>query len=253
MPDLDVRVSGNGRPLVLLHSLLQDRSSYDELARRLRRQRRACNVNLPGFGASPAAEPLAGYADRLADGLGRLGIGDAVDICGNGLGGFVALTLAARHPQRVNRLVLVGSAIRFPDPGRATFRAMADRAEAAGMAPLTDQAMLRMFPADYIEAHPERIAPMRRVFESIEPKVFAAACRALARLDLSDDLALIRQPTLVVVGEQDAATGASLGEALAKALPMGEIVVLKGAGHAPHIQAPDAFVAAIAPFLGLEA
>jgi 3-oxoadipate enol-lactonase len=253
MPDLDVTVSGAGRPLVLLHSLLQDRSSYDELARRLKQQRRVCNVNLPGFGASPAAEPLAGYADRLAEGLERLGIGDAVDICGNGLGGFVALTLAARHPQRVSRLVLVGSAIRFPDPGRATFRAMADRAEAAGMAGLTDQAMLRMLPADYIEANPERIAAMRRVFQSIDPQVFAAACRALARLDLSDDLARVRQPTLVVVGEHDAATGASLGEALARSLPRGEIVVLKGASHAPHIQMPDAFVAAIAPFLELEA
>jgi len=253
VPDLDVTISGDGRPLVLLHSLLQDRSSFDELAQRLQGQRRVCNVNLPGFGASPAAEPLAGYADRLAEGLDRLGVDGGADICGNGLGGFVALTLADRHPHRAGRLVLVGSAIRFPEAGRATFRAMAERAEAEGMAPLTDQAMLRMFPADYIGAHPERIAPMRRVFQSIDPRVFAAACRALAALDLGDDLSRIRQPVLVVVGEQDAATGAALGEALARSLPRGEIVVVKGAGHAPHMQAPDAFVAAVAPFLELRA
>jgi 3-oxoadipate enol-lactonase len=111
--------------------------------------------------------------------------------------------------------------------------------------------MLRMFPATYLEEDPERIASMRRVFEAIDPQVFAAACRALARLDLSDDLARIRQPVLVVVGEADAATPPALGEALAKALPGGESVVLKGVAHAPHLQAPDAFIVAIRPFLDL--
>ena len=106
---------------------------------------------------------------------------------------------------------------------------------------------------DYIAADPERIAPLRRVFQAIDPQVFAAACRALARLDLGDDLPRIHHPTLVVVGEHDAATGPSLGAELARALPRGEIVVLPGAGHVPHMQAPDAFIAAIAPFLALEA
>jgi 3-oxoadipate enol-lactonase len=251
MPDLDVDVAGEGPPLVLLHSLLQDRASFADLARRLRGQRRVWNVNLPGFGASPPAEPLAASADAVADGLERLGLSRPADICGNGLGGFVALTLAARHPERVRRLVLVGSAVRFPDAGRATFRAMAERAEAQGMAALADQAMLRIFPAGYIAAHPDRVAPMRRVFETIDPGVFAAACRALAGLDLSGDLARIRQPVLVVVGEEDAATPPALGEALARALPRGEFALLPGAAHAPHLQAPDAFLAAIARFLGL--
>ena len=121
------------------------------------------------------------------------------------------------------------------------------------MAPLTDPAMLRMFPADYLEAHPDRIAPLRRVFQSIDPRVFAGACRELARLDLADDLPRIRQPVLVLVGEHDTATAPPLGEALAQALPKGEIVVLKGAGHAPHMQVPDAVLAAISPFLGLHA
>ena len=85
--DLDATITGEGRPLVLLHSLLQDRSSFDELARRLQGVRRVCNVNLPGFGASPPAESLAGYADRVADAMEGLGIGESADVCGNGLGG----------------------------------------------------------------------------------------------------------------------------------------------------------------------
>jgi 3-oxoadipate enol-lactonase len=235
-----------------MHSLLQDRSSFDALAERLSGQRAVANVNMPGFGTSPPAEPLEGYADRIADWLADAGIDAPADFCGNGLGGFVALTLAARHPARVGRMVLVGSAIRFPDAGRATFRAMADKAEAEGMKPLVEPAMLRMFPADHIAAYPERIDALRAVFRAVDPQVFASACRALAWLDLGDALARIPHPTLVVVGEHDAATGASLGKELADALPHGEVTVLAGAGHAPHLQTPDAFVAAIAPFLGLE-
>jgi len=255
MPELDVEISGSGKPLVFIHSLLQDRSSFHETAQRLSGQRKVCNVNMPGFGASTAADHpegmLAGFADTIADGLDKLGIGADADICGNGLGGFVGLTLAIRHGARFDRLVLVGSAIRFPEAGRQVFRAMADKAEAEGMDPLADQAMLRMFPQSYIDAIPQRIAALKKVFIAINPVVFAAACRELARLDLADDLNHVRNPVLVVVGENDSATRATLGRALAAALPDGEIRILKNAAHAPHMQEPEKFLAEIAPFLRL--
>ena len=248
---LDVEIVGEGPDLVLLHSLLTDRTSYVALAERLASKRRLILLNMPGFGTSPPAEPLAGYADRIADLFGELSLSPETDVLGNGLGGFVGLNLAIRHGERFNRLVLIGSAVAFPGPGRATFRAMAEKAEANGMAPLADTAMLRMFPQDYIDANPAVIADRKRVFNAIDPGVFAAACRALAALDLAPDLAGIRNEVLVVVGENDSATGASLGRELAARLPRAEIIELKGAGHAPHMQAPGALVQAIGPFLGL--
>jgi len=83
--------------------------------------------------------------------------------------------------------------------------------------------------------------------------VFAAACRALATLDLAPDLDRIRNPVLVVVGEHDSATGSSLGHDLAARLPNAQVIELAGAGHAPHMQAPDALIKAIGPFLGFKA
>jgi 3-oxoadipate enol-lactonase len=94
---MDVEIVGEGPDLVLLHSLLTDRTSYAALAARLAPQRRLTLVNMPGFGASPPAEPLAGYADRIADLLDELGLSPETDVLGNGLGGFVGLTLALRH------------------------------------------------------------------------------------------------------------------------------------------------------------
>ncbi|SLN77931.1 alpha/beta fold hydrolase [Roseisalinus antarcticus] len=249
---LDIVKSGAGKPLILLHSLLQDRSSFKEIARRLGAYRTVYNVNMPGFGTSPKAAPLEGYADAIAEAFDEHGIGPDVDVIGNGLGSFVALMLALRHGEKLNRIVLAGSAIRFPDPGRAAFRGMAVKSETDGMGALVDQAMLRMFSPEHIAAHPDQIAPLKAVFQLIDPDVFAAACRSLAELDLTADLDRIQAPALVVVGENDSATTLPLGRALSEALPNCRLEILEGLAHAPHLEDPDRFLSVIMPFLEID-
>jgi 3-oxoadipate enol-lactonase len=251
---LDVESFGEGRDLVLLHSLLSDRTSFDPLAAGLAGERRLILVNLPGFGKSPAAGPaFSDYAERVAALFDDLALSQETDVLGNGLGGLVGLSLAIGHGMRFDRLVLVGSAIAFPEAGRATFRALADKVEREGMAAVTAVAMRRMFPERFIAAHPEVVAGREAVFEQIDAAVFASACRALATLDLAADLPRVRNRTLIVVGEQDEATPPALGRALAERLADARLIELPGLGHCPHIQDPDAFAAAVAPFLGLRA
>jgi len=250
----DVEIVGEGRDLVLLHSLLSDRTSFAALAERVAGERRLILVNLPGFGGSPTAGPaISDYADAVAGLFHDLVLPPETDVLGNGLGGFVGLRLAIRHGARLDRLVLVGSAIAFPEAGRATFRALADKVEREGIAAVTGAAMRRMFPEAFVEANPDLIAGRAAVFEQIEPAVFASACRALATMDLDADLARVRNRALIVVGEQDEATPPALGRALAARLADASLIELPDLGHCPHIQDPDAFVAAIAPFLGLQA
>lgn len=247
---LDVEIIGEGRDLVLLHSLLSDRTSFEPLAERIADQRRLILVNLPGFGESQRVGPSIGdLADAVAGLFDQFALPAETDLLGNGLGGFVGLQLAIRHGARFDRLVLVGTAVAFPEAGRATFRALADEVEREGMAAVTGAAMRRMFPERFIAANPELIAGREAVFERIDPAVFASACRTLATLDLDADLARVRNRTLIVVGEQDEATPPALGRALKDRLADAELVELPGLGHCPHIQDPDAFVAAIAPFL----
>jgi 3-oxoadipate enol-lactonase len=251
---LDVKIVGEGRNLVLLHSLLSDRTSFEPLAARLKSERRLILVNPPGFGTSPPAGPAIGdCAERIAALFDDLALPPQTDVLGNGLGGFVGLQLAIRHGLRFDRLVLVGSAIAFPEAGRATLRALADKVAREGMTAVTGAAMRRMFPEVFIAAHPEVIAGRKAVFEQIDPAVFASACRALATMDLDADLPRVRNRTLIMVGEQDEATPPPLGRALADRLTDADLNELPALGHCPHIQDPDAFVAAIAPFLGLQA
>jgi 3-oxoadipate enol-lactonase len=148
-------------------------------------------------------------------------------------------------------MVLVGSGSAFPDAGRATFRNLADKVEADGMAAVAGAAIKRMFPDDFIAANPDIVAERETVFKNIDAKVFATCCRNLAALDLAPELAGIKNPTLVVIGEVDSATPAQIGRELVGRLPDGRAIELDGVGHCPHLQVPDRFVAAITPFLGL--
>lgn len=251
-PHLDVKIVGKGRDLVLINALLSDCSAYQPLAERIADRRRLIMVNLPGFGASPTATgSLDDFADTVAGVFDDLALSAETDILANGFGSFVAAKLAIRHGARFDRMVLVGSGIAFPEEGRATFRALADKVEAEGMAAVAGAAVKRMFPDDFIAANPDIVAERERVFKSIDAGMFAASCRNLAALDLAPEVASIANPTLVVIGEVDSATPATIGRELAARLPDGRAVELDGVGHCPHMQVPDRFVAVIGPFLRL--
>src|SRR5579883_2873444 len=95
---VDVISTGEGPDLVLLHSLLIDRSAFERVVPRLARSRRVHLVALPGFDGSTGAGPgVEDYADRVADALRGLRLRPGSALLGNGFGGFVAIALAARH------------------------------------------------------------------------------------------------------------------------------------------------------------
>jgi len=247
----EVEQSGSGPELVLLHSLLTDPGSFSAIVPALSRTRRVTLVSLPGFGRStPAGPSIEDSADRLAELVSSLG--EKPDVLGNGYGGSIAVALAARHGAKLGKLVLADTGAAFPEAGRAPFRAMAEAVERNGMAAIVDVAVRRIFPESYLAAHPAAIGERREVLLRANPANFAAACRALAKLDLRPELPHIRNPTLVVVGTLDAATPPVLARELASGIPGAQLVEMPACGHCPPLQQPAEFVAAIAPFLGLK-
>lgn len=247
---LDIAESGAGKPVVLLHSLLADRTIFDRIVPMLARTRRVIVPDLPGFGGSSSAgATIEGIADRISGLFDALNLGTGADVLGNGFGGFVASTLAIRHGGKFDRLVLADTGLAFSPEGKQSFYAMAERVRQAGMGAIIDVAMKRLFPEDYIAAHPEVFAERRNALLKTNPEFFAEACLALAALDLTSDIATIRNPTLVVVGELDAATPPEMARALACALPKAELIEIPGCGHAPMAQAPEAFIKTISGFL----
>lgn len=246
---LRVRVSGAGPVVWLFHSLLADAGSFAPLAERLSATRRVALPDLPGFaGSAPAGPGLNVVADDMAEAVGALG-GDGADIVGNGYGGFVALTLALRHPALVRRLVLAGTGAAFSAPGRAAFRAMAEAAASRGLAAVADTAMRRLFSPEFQAANPELVAERRARFLATDPAVLADACAALATLDLRDQVGALAMPVLIVVGEQDEATPPAMARELAALVPGARLVELPGLAHVPQLQDPGAFLRAVEGFL----
>lgn len=249
---LDVAEHGSGKPLLLLHSLLADRSVFDKIVPVLSRTRRVIVPDLPGFGGSDSAgATIAGIADRLAGLFDALALGTQADVLGNGLGGFIASMMAIRHGTKFDRLVLAGTGVGFTDQGRASFHVMAERVRGHGMEGVVDIAMKRLFPETFLEANPAVLAERRAGLVKTNPVFFAEACEALAGLDLRGEMGTISNPTLVIVGELDAATPPVMAHELVAAIAGARLIELPGIGHAPMAQAPDAFIAAMSGFLSL--
>ncbi len=248
--EVEARVVGSGPKLVLVHSLLADRTSFDLVLGPLAARFQVMLPALPGFGRSiPVDGGLAAVADRVAAAVMEFGDGEPVRLLGNGYGGFVALQAVIRHPGLAGRLVLADAGAAFSEPGREAFRGMARGAAAKGLEAIADIAMRRLFAPDFHAANPALVAERRAIFLQSAPSVIIAACEALAALDLRPALANVRLPVLAVVGEQDEATPLPMSREVVSLLPNASLTILEGLAHVPQLQAPERFLAAVEPFL----
>jgi 3-oxoadipate enol-lactonase len=245
---------GQGRPLLLFHSLLSDRASFDAIVPDLARSFRVIVPELPGFGRSHAvAGGLASVADRMAEAVTEAAGGEEAIVLGNGYGGFVALQMAIRHPGIAAKLVLADCGAAFSESGRDAFRNMAAASRAKGLAAITDVAMRRLFAPDFQAEHPELMGDRRAAFLKTDPEVFRAACAALAELDLRPELKAVNVPALVLVGEFDEATPPPMSYELVAGLSQARLLIIPGCAHVPQLQAPKVFLDAIGDFLSAPA
>ncbi len=242
--------SGDGPPLFLFHSLLSDRASFDAIVPELSKSFRVIVPELPGFGRSHAVTGgLAAVADRMAEAVEHAADGEDAIVLGNGYGGFVALQMAIRHPGIATKLVLADCGAAFSEPGREAFRNMATASMAKGLSAITDVAMRRLFAPEFQAAHPDLMQDRREAFLRTDPKVFRAACDALATLDLRPELGKVRVPALVLVGEHDEATPPPMSHELAAGLPHAYLEIIPGCAHVPQLQSPRLFLDVIGDFL----
>ena len=115
---------------------------------------------------------------------------------------------------------------------------MAAASKAKGLAAITDVAMRRLFAPEFQAQHPDLMADRREAFLQTDPDVFRAACDALAALDLRPELAKVKVPVLVLVGEHDEATPPPMSHELAAGLPQAHLEIIPGCAHVPQLQSP---------------
>lgn len=258
MPDaaLDpktVRVhrKGNGPPLVLLHCLGVDHRLWDIAAAGLERDFTLVTYDFPGHGETALPDGGYGIAElsaQLAGVMAREGIARA-HVGGISLGGLVAQHVAATHPERVNRLMLLDTTPRYTDEMRQMWVVRARQARGEGVASLLDSLLPVWFTPAFIAADPPAVRYVRDCFHGDSGEGYALACEALGAADLRPVVPQIAAPTLVVCGDEESPAFRDAAAWLAANIRDARPLTLSPARHASVLEQPAAFVAAARAFL----
>ena len=242
---------GTGPPIVLMHGAEADHSMFATLAAQL--EKRLTVIAYDQRDSGDTCNPVQPYtledmgddAAALIEGLGF----EKAHVYGTSLGSLIAQSLAVRHPERVDRLVLA-AAIRIgrtlaeiaPETAKRLFELRVDRARNA-------EEIARIFyPEAHLAAHPEAVELFklqRRSPEQLQRR--AALLGPTPILDLSR----ITAPTLVLAGREDRLVPCAHSLSIAEEIQRAQTSVLEGVGHVNAIQAPERVAQVIFQFLGV--
>jgi pimeloyl-ACP methyl ester carboxylesterase len=252
--------SGNGAPILFIHEFGGDHRSWEGQVRRLGRSWRCMVWSARGYPPSdaPADEKLYGQDFLNRDAIAVLdaaGVEKAHTV-GLSMGGYTALMLAARFPERVLSCVAAGAGSGALKATRAQFiqdalaraagfeRAGAIDAEAIGLGPTRvqlenkDPRAWRTF-VEHLAEHPAHAAAKTlRTVQAGRPSLY----------DLESDLESIQAPLLLLVGDEDEPC-LDVNLWMKRLLPNAQLAVLPGSGHAINLEEPELFTDFVERFL----
>lgn len=250
-------VRGESGPfLVMVHGLGYGRWGWGEFAELLAGSRRVVLIDNRGIGDSdcpPGPYSVEEMASDVLAVLDDLAI-ENCDLLGASLGGMIALELALRWPERLNRLVLVAAtagerAVPLPDSTRNLLRGEMNvtpetprRLVAGALSPVTLKRRpgLVDFLLELRRQHPQ------------DPAAWRAQAAASAGFAASRSLAVFRKPALVIAGLDDAVIDPAASAHLGEELPDARVELLPDLGHLSFFEAPGRLARLVADFLAAE-
>ena len=248
--------TGSGSPIVFVHAGIADGRMWEPQWRSLADAHRLVRLDLAGFGRTPLELPQTHARDVLAL-VDELGLQDAV-LVGCSMGGRVCLELAVARPELVRALVLVDSGLPGGGPSAAvrTYAEAEDAAVSRGDIDAAVEVNLRMW-VDGPGRQPEQVDPdvrrrvgamTRRALELQAPS-WESLDEVLLVPDVTERLAEVRAPTLVVVGDEDVGDMQAIARRLAREIPEARLVTVADAAHFPSLERPAVFDEALRGFL----
>lgn len=244
--------NGTGMPVMFVHGFPHDRRLWAQQMRGLGARARCVAVDLRGFGDTTAQPPwsMDRYADDVVALMDLLRLEPAV-IAGLSMGGYIALAIWRRHPERVRALVL------------ANTRAGADSAEArekrkatialareGGSAAVADSVMTGMLGKSTRETRSDLVETVRRMLVAQPVEGIVGALQAMMdRPDSTPTLGTIDAPVLVISSEEDAIIPVEEARAMHAAIGGSQLEIIAKAGHLSNLERPAAFNHLLSEFL----
>ncbi len=232
---------GKGEPLILLHGLFGALSNFEKLIDRFKHTHKVVVPMLPLFDLDILHTSVGGLAKYLHKFIETKGY-DNVHLLGNSLGGHVALVHLLKHPERIKSLILTGSSGLFENgmgdtyPRRGDYEYIRKKTEVTFYDPKTATKEL-----------------VDEVFEITRNRLKAIKIIALAksaiRHNLGEELNNVKQPTLLVWGNNDTITPPFVGREFNRLIPNSELHFIDKCGHAPMMEQPEEFNVILDKFL----
>ena len=254
------REAGFGNPgaVVQIHGLGTGRQNFDLLTPHLSKRLHTYDIDLPGYGDSecgPGERSITGFADSVARFIETLELGP-VHVHGTSMGGSVAIVLAGKRPELVDRMVISCSFAKFDRASHVLFKTwrMAAAAGTQALALITShQGFSRGF---WDRAESDRtVDAFIDALQGMSPMEFLRDLALIENLDISVDAASIRAPTLLLGADEDIMTpmqsspsGVGMTD-LHRLMPNSRLDTLANCGHFISIERPAETAQAIADFL----
>lgn len=245
-------MTARARDVVLLHGWGSNSIVWKDLAARLAPRCRVHTPDLPGYGGMPSREPYA------VDGMAAVVAQDAPPRChvvGWSLGAQIALAWAKTAPRQVDRLALIAATPRFVQSADWPHAVTEDVLLAFSTALAADRAGTL---GRFILLQSQGDGRARQVARQLRAALAAGSApraetlkgglQILLATDLRGDLGSIKQRALVLHGDRDRLTPLAAGEYVSRRLPNAQLVVLRGAAHAPFLSKPKEVAAALQEF-----
>ena len=242
--------AGRGKPLVIVHGGGSNAEPYRKLGDMLSPHFRVVRVERRNYSVSGTRPSPITWDQEVGDvGAVIAAVGGRCHLFGHSAGALVALHVARRRPELIDKLALYEPPLLGGGPGVVAIKAKFDAFIAEGR---KDEALILIY--GHFVGLPEDV--VRASIGSRGPDVYAllpgasADLEALTTLDTNPaDWAGIKLETLFLVGEKSAAHPLrDSSAALAKVLANSRTVTLPGQGHSAQVSAPDLAAAAISPF-----
>jgi pimeloyl-ACP methyl ester carboxylesterase len=246
---------GPGPVVVLLHGFPLNRSIWEHQAAGVGSRYRLILPDLRGQGGSaapPGDYTMDGMADDVMELLDALQINEPVVLGGLSMGGYVALSLVERFPERWLGLMLMSTKAEADTPeAKHTREELMRQIEGAGnVKPVVDAMLPRILSESTRAQQPQVVARVRAIMEKTTPRGMIGALRGLtARPDRTGMLRQIAVPTLLLFGADDVITPPDTALRLASAIPNTRSLVIEKAGHLAPLENCDAANGAILRFL----
>jgi 3-oxoadipate enol-lactonase len=239
----------DGLPLVFANSLGTDFRIWDRVIARLPAGLKILRYDMRGHGLSDAPEgeyPMSELVAEAAGLMDAVGIKGAVFV-GLSIGGVVAQGLAVERPDLVRAAVLSNTAAKI-----GTEQSWNDRiatVRARGIESIADKVMELWFSRTFRDERADELAGWRNMLTRTPLAGYLGCCAAIAHTDLRESTATIRQPVLAFGGDADGSTPPDLVRETAATIPGARFELIRGAGHIPCVEQPEAMAAHLTSFL----